>query len=138
MYATSWLVTLFTRLVDFGLIYELWEIFLFERDRFLIFYLTVAFMKIFRYQLLKLNTFEKILKFLTTDIKIHDFDQLYNLYFECITIRSYTPLSYQILVSKLGLFDTDSIISNEELEIMESFRIKCHLPILAKEITNGP
>jgi len=49
MYATSWLVTLFTRLVDFGLIYELWEIFLFERDRFLIFYLTVAFMKIFRY-----------------------------------------------------------------------------------------
>ncbi|CDW87634.1 tbc domain containing protein [Stylonychia lemnae] len=137
MFATSWLITLFTRLVDFGLIYEVWEIFLFERDRFLIFYMTVAFLKIFRYQILKLTQFEKILKFLTSDIKIHDFDQLYNLYMECITIRSYTPLSFQIMVSKLGLFDSDSIISNEELEIMESFKIRQHLNILPKEITNG-
>lgn len=48
MFATSWLITLFTRIIDFGLIYELWEIFLFERDKYLIFYMTVAFLKIFR------------------------------------------------------------------------------------------
>lgn len=52
---TSWLVTLFTRLVDFGLIYELLEIFLFERDKFLIFYITVAFIKTHRENIMKLN-----------------------------------------------------------------------------------
>jgi hypothetical protein len=43
MFATNWFLTLFTRVVsDLALLYELWEIFLFERDRFLIFYLGVA------------------------------------------------------------------------------------------------
>lgn len=73
MFATSWLITLFTRLIDFGLIYELWEIFLFERDKFLIFYMSVAFLKIFRSDILFLSSFEKLLKFLCNDIKVKDF-----------------------------------------------------------------
>lgn len=73
MFATSWLITLFTRLIDFGMIYELWEIFLFERDKFLIFYMTVAFLKIFRVDILSLTSFEKLLKYLCNDIKIKDF-----------------------------------------------------------------
>lgn len=33
MYATNWFLTLFTRAVgDLALLYEIWEIFLFERD----------------------------------------------------------------------------------------------------------
>ena len=73
MFATSWLVTLFTRLVDFNLVYELWEIFLFERDKFLIFYMTVAFLKINREQILEIKSFEKLLKYLCSEVKITEF-----------------------------------------------------------------
>lgn len=31
-YATGWVTTLFSRAVDFTMLYEVWEIFLFERD----------------------------------------------------------------------------------------------------------
>lgn len=46
MFATNWFLTLFTRAVnDLALLYELWEIFLFERDKHLIFYLSIALLK---------------------------------------------------------------------------------------------
>ncbi len=46
MFATNWFLTLFTRVVnDLALLYELWEIFLFERDKHLIFYLAIAMLK---------------------------------------------------------------------------------------------
>lgn len=48
MFATNWLLTLFTRVVDFSLIYELWEIFLFERDKYFIFFFAVALITINR------------------------------------------------------------------------------------------
>ena len=88
MFSTSWLVTLFTRLIDFGIVYELFEIFLFERDQYLIFYLSVAFLKIFRSQILKLTSFEKLLKYLSNDIKVKDFSTLSDLYSECVYIRT--------------------------------------------------
>lgn len=70
-------------------------------------------------------------------MRITDFDQLCKLYYEAVSIRSNTPISFQILISKLGLFDSDSIISNEELEIMENFRTKLHMQISAKELAVG-
>jgi hypothetical protein len=45
MIATDWLMLLFLRQIDFVLAYELIEIFLFERDRYFIFYLCVALLK---------------------------------------------------------------------------------------------
>ena len=43
MYATNWFLTLFTRAVgDIALLYEVWEIFLFERDKYMIFYFAIA------------------------------------------------------------------------------------------------
>jgi len=48
MYMTEWVMTLYTRIVEFSLLYEVWEIFLFERDKFLIFYLAVALMVVNR------------------------------------------------------------------------------------------
>jgi len=75
MFATNWFLTLFTRVVnDLALLYELWEIFLFERDRHLIFYLGVAMLKSKRKTILGLNQFETLLKYLTTeDFKVADF-----------------------------------------------------------------
>ncbi len=59
MFATNWFLTLFTRVVtDLALLYELWEIFLFERDRYMIFYLGVAMIKSKRKAILELNQFE--------------------------------------------------------------------------------
>jgi hypothetical protein len=46
MFATNWFLTLFTRIVtDLALLYELWEIFLFERDKHMIFYFAIALLK---------------------------------------------------------------------------------------------
>lgn len=48
MYAAQWVMTLYTRIVEFSLLYEVWEIFLFERDKFMIFYFAVAVMVVNR------------------------------------------------------------------------------------------
>lgn len=48
MYAPQWITTLYTRLVDLSLLYELWEIFLFERDKYFIFYFCVGIMIAFK------------------------------------------------------------------------------------------
>jgi hypothetical protein len=42
-----------------------------------------------------------------------------------------------MIVSKLGLFDSDSIISNEELDIMEAFKVRPCMPVSSKEIIHG-
>lgn len=45
-------MTLYTRIVDFSLLYEVWEIFLFERDKYMIFYFAVAVMIVHREHIL--------------------------------------------------------------------------------------
>lgn len=79
MYAASWVMTLFTRVVGFDLIYELWEIFLFERDKYFIFYFAVAMVRLHRQRILSLKTFEALLKYLPT-IAIPDFAKLAETY----------------------------------------------------------
>lgn len=76
MFATSWVLTLFTRVLEFSLIYELWEIFLFERDKYFIFYFVVALLKIHREKILGLPMIDKLLKYLNTDLKISNFQIL--------------------------------------------------------------
>ena len=46
MFASSWVMTLFSRIADLHLIYEVWQIFLFERDQFFIFYFAVALIRL--------------------------------------------------------------------------------------------
>ena len=41
-FGTSWLMTLFTRVVDFTLLYELFEIFLYERDELFPLFMPIA------------------------------------------------------------------------------------------------
>ncbi len=124
MFATNWFLTLFTRVVsDLALLYELWEIFLFERDRFLIFYLGVAMLTAKRKTILGLNQFEQLMKYLTTEnFKVSDFAQLSEVYDLAVKIRTRTPVSYQCLVTKLHLFNQESAISIEELAALETFK----------------
>ena len=42
MYGPRLVTTLYTRVVELSLLYEVWEIFLFERDKYFIFYFAVA------------------------------------------------------------------------------------------------
>ena len=58
MYATQWMTTLYTRVLELSLLYEVWEIFLFERDKFLIFYFAVGLMITFREKILGLQRME--------------------------------------------------------------------------------
>ena len=64
MYAPRLVTTLYTRVVEFSLLYELWEIFLFERDKYFIFYFAVGLLIGFKSQILNLKTFEQLIVFL--------------------------------------------------------------------------
>lgn len=97
MFATNWVTTLFTRVVHFNLIYELWEIFLFERDQYFIFYFAVALLVSHREYILLLNKFDALLKLLQK-IFIQDLVDLQETYRKAIEIRKLMPVSFQVLV----------------------------------------
>jgi hypothetical protein len=123
MFATHWFLTLFTRSVtDLALLYEVWEVFLFERDRYMLFYFAIALLKSQREAILQLTQFEKLLTFLTSSIKMSDHAHLATVYALAVQVRATTPVSFQMMVSGLRLFGQDSIVSNEELEALEHFK----------------
>ena len=56
MFATSWLLTAFTRICsNLNIVYELWEIIIFERDKYILFYIAVALLKINKAKLMALT-----------------------------------------------------------------------------------
>ena len=61
-YAAPWVATLFTRNVDFALIYELWEIFMFERDTYFVLYFAVALIRINRDKILQFKTIDRLIQ----------------------------------------------------------------------------
>ena len=129
-------MTLYTRIVDFSLLYEVWEIFLFERDKYMIFYFAVAVMIVHREQILQLNSMEQLLHYLQS-ITLENYALLAEAYFHAIQCRRNTPASFQIIVQRLGIFEYNPIISNEELEKIESFNLTEWMPVLVKEIVLG-
>jgi hypothetical protein len=64
VYAPRLVTTLYTRVVELSLLYELWEIFMFERDKFFIFYFGVALLVGFKEEILRMNTIEELIFFL--------------------------------------------------------------------------
>ena len=80
MFASDWLVTLFTRLVHFNLLYELWEIFLFERDKYFIFYLAVALLSSARVTILQQQSMEQLITFIRSHLRISSFEVLTTIY----------------------------------------------------------
>lgn len=136
MFATNWVTTLFTRVVQFNLIYELWEIFLFERDQFFIFYFAVALLASHREYIILLTKFDALLKLLQK-IFIHDLVDLQETYRKAIEIRRIMPVSFQVMVQRLGIFTYNPIISNEELQLVEDTNLKEIMPIYSMELLVG-
>ena len=64
MYGPRLVTTLYSRVVEFSLLYELWEIFLFERDKYFIFYFAVGMLMGFKSEILKIKTFEELIVYL--------------------------------------------------------------------------
>ena len=54
MYGPRLVTTLYTRVAELSLLYELWEIFLFERDKYFIFYFAVALLKAYKEDILRI------------------------------------------------------------------------------------
>ena len=119
MYAPRLVTTLYTRVVDFSLLYELWEIFLFERDKYFIFYFAVGLLIGFKQEILKMQTFEQLIIFLQS-IKINSYALLADVYFHALQVRRHAPASFETLVASLGIFKYNPIIGNGELETIKS------------------
>mmetsp|Transcript_28554 Transcript_28554/g.38085 ORF Transcript_28554/g.38085 Transcript_28554/m.38085 type:complete len:84 (+) Transcript_28554:1537-1788(+) len=83
MYAPRLVTTLYTRVVEFSLLYELWEIFLFERDKYFIFYFAVGILIGFKPEILRLKTFEQLIFYLQS-IKISSYALLADVYFHAL------------------------------------------------------
>ena len=136
MYAPRLVTTLYTRVSELSLLYELWEIFLFERDKYFIFYFAVALLIAFKEDILKLREFEKLIVFLQ-NITISSYSQLADIYFHAIQVRRHAPASFEILVASLGIFKYNPIISSEELETIKSISKVETMPIYPKELLLG-
>ncbi len=141
MFATHWVMTVFARnCSSLAVVYELWEIFLFERDRYFIFYVAVALLKLARSKILAAQSIDRILTIIDETCIIADFTSLSNVYYEAVTIRSNTPYSFAMWMSKLGLFQrVTTIVSNEELEWIESCAHQTDhvMPMFIKEVMVG-
>ena len=83
MYAPRLVTTLYTRTVELSLLYELWEIFLFERDKFFIFYFAVAILIALKEEILRITTFERLIVYLQ-NIRITSYSMLADIYFHAI------------------------------------------------------
>ena len=136
MYAPRLVTTLYTRTVELSLLYELWEIFLFERDKFFIFYFAVAILIALKEEILRITTFERLIVYLQ-NIRITSYSMLADVYFHAIQVRRHAPASFQILVASLGIFKYNPIISNEELETIKSISKVETMPIYPKELLLG-
>lgn len=64
MYGPRLVTTLYTRVVELSLLYEVWEIFLFERDKYFIFYFAVALLIGVKDHIMQLDTFEALIVYL--------------------------------------------------------------------------
>jgi len=140
MFATEWLMILFARCFterSYALVYELWEIFLFERDRYFVFFFALALIVKARKRILEAKTFEECLLAVTKGTEMSSMSDLQVVYYEAVQIRANTPYSFEILASKFGLFERNPIVSNEELAVIESFRGTDIMPTYSKDIISG-
>lgn len=83
MYGPRLVTTLYTRVVELSLLYEVWEIFLFERDKYFIFYFAVALLIGVKDEILRRDSFESLIVFLQS-ITIQSYAMLADVYFHAI------------------------------------------------------
>lgn len=107
-FAPRWILTNFSRVVSFPLIYEFLEIILYERDELLSLYLVIALLHMFKNELLLCKSQEDILLMLYNVIKIDSAEKLAKLYYEAVRVRANTPISFAILVQKLNFGKSNS------------------------------
>lgn len=83
MYGPRLVTTLYTRVVELSLLYEVWEIFLFERDKYFIFYFAVAMLIGNKDEILRRDSFESLIVFLQS-LSIQSYAMLADIYFHAI------------------------------------------------------
>lgn len=96
----------------------------------------MAFLVSHREYILLLNKFDALLKLLQK-IFIQDLIDLQETYRKAIEIRKLMPVSFQVLVQRLGIFTYNPIISNEELQLVEDTNLRELMPIYSMELIVG-
>lgn len=123
-FATSWILTQFSRVVDFSLIYELIEIILFEKDQLMALFMSVALLRRYKSEILELNSIETCLPFMQRKLRVCNIRELCQVYYESVAIRSQTPISFAILIQKLKINDPATVISNEEMRELQELELE--------------
>ena len=62
---------------------------------------------------------------------------LADIYFHAIQVRRNTPVSFQMLVTRLGVFKYIAVMSNEELQQLGHIDKVKKMPIYADELIRG-
>ena len=87
------MTTLYTRVLELSLLYEVWEIFMFERDKFFIFYFAVGLILTRRNEILALKSIDRILRVMP-NLKIESYAELAEVYSNTLLVRRNTPVSF--------------------------------------------
>jgi hypothetical protein len=85
-YGAGWVTTVFSRTVDFTMIYELWEVFLFERDSYFLLYFAVGLIIHNRDRILATTQFDKLIT-LMMSLRIESLADLLKIYKRAIEVR---------------------------------------------------
>lgn len=92
-YAASWTSTMFSRVINLSMLYELWEVFLFERDQFFLFYFSVALIRHHRQKILATQQVSQLIT-LMAHLTIDSYQSLAEVYRLAIEVRQRTPVSF--------------------------------------------
>ena len=102
IYATNWLLTIFSSKLELELIYYFWNALIEIDDQLLMHYLIVAFLIFNEDKFLKEDKLN--IPYIITKLTINNIDEIEKLFQIAIQLRKETPYSFRILANKLEIF----------------------------------
>ena len=132
IYATSWILTLFSNKSSLNLIYHLWDKLILFNDNLLLHFFMIAFIIYNKDKILKHNDIT-IIPGILTNLNFNSCDEIDNILELAMDLYSITPYSFRIFANELNIFNCKSE-KLEELYLKFCPQNQIVLPIFPNEI----
>lgn len=131
MYATNWIMTLFSGKVKLDLLFELWDYIIDQDDPLFTLFILVSLLK-FKRELI-INCDKSLLPPLISNLTILNSDELKTIINMAKDLIRLTPYSFRVLANKLGFLIPRNLKVKEAYEIYKPQSIPA-MPIFPKEV----
>ena len=134
IYATSWILTLFSNKSPLNLVYHLWDKLILFNDGLILHFFIIAFLIYNKSQIVKINDIT-IIPGILTQLNFHTYDEVDKILELAMDLYSITPYSFRLYANELNIFNCRS----EKIEeLYEKFnpQNQIALPMFPTEILN--